>query len=65
MGKEAMVLEPVKRRPFKIRGSGVDGAAVVVPEVFLIRNRTKVGAPVFLYMTPDGDLLISKRMYKI
>jgi hypothetical protein len=58
-----MNLTPIKSLPYKVRTSGTSGASINVPEAFLLRNKIKTGARVYMYLTDEGDLVVTKRRY--
>lgn len=51
-------LEPVRRKPYQVSGNG----RIKLPALWFEENGPE--PRVYMYLTPDGDLLVSAREYR-
>ena len=56
--KQKAQLEPVRRKPYQVSGNG----RIKLPAAWFAENGPE--PTVYMYLTPDGDLLVSSREYR-
>ena len=57
--KQKAHLEPVRRKPYQVSSNG----RIKLPSVWFAENGPE--PTVYMYITPDGDLLVSAKEYRV